>query len=255
VRGASRRKGEASRLAGEEAPDERRRARGFDADQFLPQRLGPGAARDHDPPRVDPQAAAEGRECARVQPQAVQRLAVRPQRRQRLVVERGEPMIEKRGSSIREDCGNQLVVGDLSPQDRVPPHRRVEWQGNRLARVGGARGLKQIAQANPGGGVSGVLAVRRIEDDSTTSSRMRLRSGSGMASVSASRLTGTPSGTDVRTAGCLAPTAPYDSISTTSTRNPASAHASPASHRRLSYPVREGGRAPGAGRRAGRPSP
>src|SRR6476619_3683896 len=155
---------QASGFPGEEPANERGRARRLYADELLPEGLRAVPARYDYSTRVDSEAAAESRERAGMSPQDFQRLPVRSEGSEGLVVERGEAVIEQRGGPLGEDRRDQLVVGHLSPQDRVAPHRRIERQRNGVAGLL-VRGAEQFLEARLDRGVAGVLSVRGIERD------------------------------------------------------------------------------------------
>ena len=61
------------------------------------------------------------------------RVAFGSKPRQRLVVEAGEPVIEERGAAIGKDGGDDLIVWNLTLEERLAPDGRVERQRNRFA--------------------------------------------------------------------------------------------------------------------------
>src|SRR4029453_11171486 len=119
---------------------------GLDADERLPKRLRVGAARNNDAPGVNANAATEYCEGAGVLQQVLQRLAVRSQRGECLVIERGETVVEECRRALGEDGRDQLIVSHLTSQDRFAPDRRVERKRDGLLLSGVSRRPKQVAE-------------------------------------------------------------------------------------------------------------
>ena len=126
--------GEVAGLVAEEAPHECRRPGGLGPDDRLPQRFGLGSTGHGHSPGPHAHARPEHRERPGMTKQVAQRLAFRPEPRQRFVVETREPMIEERRAAIRQHGGDDLVVGDLALEQRLTPDGRVERQRHVLAR-------------------------------------------------------------------------------------------------------------------------
>ena len=156
---------QASGFPGEETADERRQ--GAKARRRrAPARGAPRGARPAR--RLDPRGfgscGRKSRTCRHVAAGLSSVSRSGPRAAERLVVERREAVIEQRGGPVGEDRRDQLVVGHLSPQDRVAPHRRIERQRNGVAGLL-VRGAEQCLEASLDRGVAGVLSVRGIERD------------------------------------------------------------------------------------------
>ena len=161
-----------------------------------------------DSTRVDSEAAAESRERAGVSPQDFQRLSVRSEgcrasrRRAPRARDRAARCCARRGSPGSAGCRAPVAAGSCraTPTDRAAAERCRGTPAFGERNSAWRRALIAVSPASCPSGASNAMR--------TTSRTMWLRSGSAMPSVSARRATGTPSAADVRTAGCLAPTAP-----------------------------------------------
>ncbi len=95
-------------------------------------------------------------------PQIQQRLSIRSQPPQRVIIERGEPVVEECRTAVGEDRRNDFPVANLTRQQRLAPNRFVERERHAIANIGN-RTAELIRQNRASFVVLDTRAIGRVE--------------------------------------------------------------------------------------------
>jgi len=119
-------------ITGNHAFNECIRARGINADGRSPQHLRICSAADDDASITNVKAAAKGGKDLRILSNVNERAAVRRNPLQRVVVERTQSVIQKRGTSIPQNRRDQHALIDSLLENDVGPQLRTQRQRNTI---------------------------------------------------------------------------------------------------------------------------